>query len=105
MTPDTTEFTMTLSSSLSPTLCEIAKWAFTTRRVDRADVRSFSRQFAGAKAGDLILCEIVEVGQHKMIQLAERRVSESYLGDLVVLCLGDRYRRTSSLPRRRSAPA
>ncbi len=71
--------------------CEIAKWAFTTRRVDRSDVHGFSTQMKGAKPGDLILCEIVEIGHHKKIQLAERRVSTSYPGDFVVLCLGDRY--------------
>lgn len=77
--------------TLSPTLCAQAKWAFTTRRVDRSDVRGLSTSFATAKPGDLILCEIAEIGQHKKIQLAERRVSLSYPGDLVVLCLGDRY--------------
>lgn len=82
---------MTQMKSLSPALCTNAKWAFTTRRVTRTDVRGLSTNFATAKAGDLILCEIAELGQHKKIQLAERRVSVSYPGDLVVLCLGDRY--------------
>ncbi|MEE4189506.1 MAG: hypothetical protein V2I76_13815 [Roseobacter sp.] len=82
---------MTHLSNLSPALCDIAKWAFTTRRVDRDDVRGVSANMAHAKAGDLILCEIAQIGHHKKIQLAERRLSESYPGDLVVLCLGDRY--------------
>ncbi|WP_170519946.1 DUF1611 domain-containing protein [Ruegeria atlantica] len=74
-----------------PTACEIAKWAFTTRRVDRSDVHGLTTQMGRAKAGDLILCEIAEIGHHKKIQLAERRASVSYPGDYVVLCLGDRY--------------
>ncbi|WP_299707200.1 hypothetical protein [uncultured Tateyamaria sp.] len=82
---------MTKIYPLTPALCEIAKWAFTTRRVDRSDVRGLSVSFQTAKAGDLMLCEIVEIGQHKKLQLAERRVSLSYPGDLVVVCLGDRY--------------
>ena len=82
---------MTHLSNLSPALCDIAKWAFTTRRVERSDVRGLSADMTHAKAGDLILCEIAEIGHHKKIQLAERRISESYPGDLVVLCLGDRY--------------
>lgn len=82
---------MTHLSHLSSSMCDIAKWAFTTRRVERSDVRGLSTQMSRAKAGDLILCEIAEIGQHKKIQLAERRVSLSYPGDLVVLCLGDRY--------------
>lgn len=82
---------MTCPSPIALPICNNAKWAFTTRRVKRSDVRGLSEDFDGAKAGDLLLCEIAEVGHHKRIQLAERRVSESYPGDLVVLCVGDRY--------------
>ncbi|WP_299664735.1 hypothetical protein [uncultured Ruegeria sp.] len=82
---------MTQFPQIYPAACEIAKWAFTTRRVDRSDVRGLSTQTKTARAGDLILCEIVEIGHHKKIQLAERRASASYPGDFVVLCLGDRY--------------
>jgi len=82
---------MTKMTPFTPAMCHIAKWAFTTRRVNRDDVRGFSTAYASAKAGDLLLCEITEIGQHKNIQLADRRMSTSYPGDLVVLCLGDRY--------------
>ncbi len=82
---------MTKMTPFTPALCDIAKWAFTTRRVNRKDVWGVSKNYASAKAGDLLLCEITEIGQHKNIQLANRRVSSSYPGDLVVLCLGDRY--------------
>lgn len=82
---------MTKRTPMTPDLCDLAKWAFTTRRVNRKDVRGLSRSFQNAKPGDLILCEIAEIGHHKKIQLAERRTSQSYPGDLVVLCLGDRY--------------
>ncbi|MEY8826875.1 hypothetical protein AB9K34_00250 [Sedimentitalea sp. XS_ASV28] len=82
---------MTHFSQISSVACESAKWAFTTRRVDRSDVHGLSMQIDAAKAGDLILCEIAEIGHHKKIQLAERRASVSYPGDYVVLCLGDRY--------------
>ncbi len=68
-----------------------AKWAFTTRRVNRADIVGLHTRFTEAIAGDLVLCEILHLGQHKKIQLAERRPSEAYIGDLAVLCLGDRY--------------
>ena len=82
---------MTLLTNLPSSMCDVAKWAFTTRRVDRSDVCGMCADMSRAKAGDLILCEIAEIGRHKKIQLAERRVSVSYPGDLVVLCLGDRY--------------
>ncbi len=82
---------MTHLSQISPALCDLAKWAFTTRRVERSDVRGVSGNIAQAVPGDLILSEIVEIGHHKSIQLADRRNSASYPGDLVVLCVGDRY--------------
>lgn len=82
---------MSQSNQLSVSLCDSAKWAFTTRRVIRSDVRTITPHVWRARAGDLLLCEITEIGQHKKIQLAERRSSQSYPGDLVVLCLGDRY--------------
>jgi len=82
---------MTAPTPLSLAIVNDAKWAFTTRRVKRSDVRGLSEDYQNAKPGDLILCEIASIGHHKRIQLAERRVSESYPDDKVVLCVGDRY--------------
>ncbi|WP_227270145.1 P-loop NTPase family protein [Roseobacter weihaiensis] len=68
-----------------------AKWAFTTRRVNHDDVAGLDPTVALAVAGDLVLCEITEINQHQKIQLASGRAATSYLGDKVVLCVGDRY--------------
>lgn len=68
-----------------------AKWAFTTRRVDHDDVAGLNPAVEHGVAGDLVLCEITEINQHQKIQLACGRASTSYLGDKVVLCIGDRY--------------
>ena len=68
-----------------------AKWAFTTRRVDQLDVQGLNSDVSGAVSGDLVLCEILEINQHKKLQLANRRYSDSYVGDRIVVCLGDRY--------------
>ena len=68
-----------------------AKWAFTTRRVRREDAKGLDPNVTQAVSGDLLLCRIRQLGQHKKIQLAEGRPSESRIGDLVVLCAGDRY--------------
>lgn len=68
-----------------------AKWAFTTRRVIRSDITGLQSNVRNAVSGDLLLSQIVEIGQHKKIQLAEARYSESYLGDYVVAACGDRY--------------
>lgn len=68
-----------------------AKWSFNTRRVDADDVAALKPVDGAAKAGDLVLAEVTNVNQHKKIQLANGRYTQSYEGDLVVLCLGDRY--------------
>jgi hypothetical protein len=68
-----------------------AKWAFTTRRVPRALVNQMHRSWATARAGDLVLAEVVELGQHTGLQLAQGRRAELYIGDRIVACLGNRY--------------
>lgn len=67
------------------------KWAFTTRRVNRADFGGLTSQFHNVVSGDLMLGQITGIGQHKKLQLASGRYSESYLGDTVVMVVGDRY--------------
>jgi len=68
-----------------------AKWAFTTRRVDRRDVSGMNDGVQNAVSGDLVLAQVTKIGQHKKAQLAEGRYSEFYPGDHVVLTCGDRY--------------
>ncbi|MEL7462654.1 MAG: DUF1611 domain-containing protein [Pseudomonadota bacterium] len=68
-----------------------AKWAFSTRRVDRAAAAGLSRDFASAVSGDLVLGRIVSIAQHAGVQLAEGRRSLLYPGDLVVAACGARY--------------
>lgn len=68
-----------------------AKWTFATRRVNRNEIAGISRDFDTATAGDLILVEIVKLGQHKKLQLANGRYAVSYQGDLAVMVCGDRY--------------
>lgn len=67
------------------------KWAFTTRRVCRTDMTGLSTVFAEAVPGDLVLGTVAEIGQHKKLQLAAGRYSESHIGNHVVLVVGDRY--------------
>ncbi len=68
-----------------------AKWAFTTRRVNREHVAGINHNCRHAVAGDLVIAEIVCIGQHKKLQLAEGRYAESYKGDIAVMVCGDRY--------------
>ncbi len=72
-------------------LCNQAKWAFVTRRVDRADVHGLSKRFAMAKSGDLVLGRVSAIGQHKGLQLTTGRRSILYPGDFVVAACGARY--------------
>lgn len=82
---------MTQTIHIDTLMSSDIKWAFTTRRVLHGDVRGIRADVQAAIPGDLVLCEIVEIGQHRNIQLADRRLAASYPGDLVVLALGDRY--------------
>ena len=67
------------------------KWAFTTRRVDTDDIRGIEQDLSHAVPGDLVLGQITAIGQHQKVQLASGRYSESYVGDHVVMTVGDRY--------------
>jgi len=80
-----------LTNDYIATVPNHAKWAFTTRRVNRSDVAGVGEMTHNFRAGELVLCEITKIAQHKKIQLSNQRYSVSYEGDLVVLCLGDRY--------------
>lgn len=73
------------------TLISSAKWAFSTRRVQKESVASMTDDFGNTQHGDLILGRVMEIGQHKGIQLASGRRSELFQGDLVVLPCAARY--------------
>jgi len=91
---------MSLSPSLSlaghgmcsdiPELLQ-AKRAFTTRRVDWAQVHSLVKPERTPKMGDLVLARVDSLGHHKGIQLASGRRATLYEGDIVALCYGNRY--------------
>lgn len=68
-----------------------AKWAFTTRRVNRADPVRFSKDFAVARSGDLLVCQVTRIGHHKRLQLTTGRPAELNVGDHIVVACADRY--------------
>ncbi|MFC0199246.1 P-loop NTPase family protein [Paracoccus rhizosphaerae] len=68
-----------------------AKWTYSTRRVDRGLVGGMDTDFGRARAGDLILAQVVQLGQHQRVQLTSGRPSSIYPGDMVVLACGARY--------------
>ncbi|WP_282606117.1 hypothetical protein [Pelagibius sp. Alg239-R121] len=82
---------MTVLSPIAFDMLDQAKWAFSTRRVERQDAVSLLDMLTHATSGDLVLGRVERIGSHKKIQLAKGRASELYVGDLVVLACGDRY--------------
>jgi hypothetical protein len=70
---------------------ESAKWAFTTRRVRRNDIDRVLPSSAACEAGQLLLGEVTQLGQHDGVQLASGRRAQLYNGDRIVVCLGNRY--------------
>lgn len=73
------------------TMFRKAKWAFSTRRVDQTQAHALDTDFAATRPGDLILGQLLSIGQHQRIQLSVGRPSTLYPGDLVVLPCGARY--------------
>lgn len=68
-----------------------AKWAFSTRRVERDHVFGLGGDFAQARAGDLLLARVSEIGSHARVQLRDGRPSDLFDGDLIVAACGARY--------------
>ncbi|MEO1315464.1 MAG: DUF1611 domain-containing protein [Pseudomonadota bacterium] len=82
---------MNVEIDVASTIAVAAKWAFTTRRVARSEVRRLDRDVEAAGAGDLVLARVERIGSHKRLQLASGRPSQLYVGDLVVVACGARY--------------
>lgn len=76
---------------LEPARLARAKRAFTTRRVALDRARQLLTGKVRPVAGDLLLCRVVELGQHKSLQLASGRSSTLFPGDEVLLAAGNRY--------------
>ncbi len=82
---------MSIQNTPRLSMLDAAKWAFTTRRIPRDSVTGLCPEPERAEPGDLILCEVTEIGHHGKVQMADRRTSALYPGDHLVLALGDRY--------------
>ncbi len=69
-----------------------AKWASTTRRVDRQAVRTLiSDPSTKPSSGDVVLARVLLIGQHTTVELASGRKASLYPGDEIVVCYGNRY--------------
>ena len=69
-----------------------AKWAFTTRRVDRGGARSLITDLSTKpSAGDLVLARVLVIGHHSTIELPTGRKAVLHPGDEIVVSYGNRY--------------
>lgn len=71
---------------------DTAKRAFTTRCVsDEVIAASHIDDSRGPAAGDLVLCEVLSIGQHKTLHSVGGRRQTLFPGDRIILAYGDRY--------------
>jgi len=68
-----------------------AKAAYNTRRIDTDKIASLLTGEVSPRAGDLVLAEVVRLGQHKRIELGHGRRATLFPGDEVIICYGNRY--------------
>jgi hypothetical protein len=68
-----------------------AKFAYTTRNVDRGRIAGLLTGPCSPRSGDLVLARVEEIGQHRRIELPDGRRAVLFEGDEIVVCYGNRY--------------
>lgn len=68
-----------------------AKWAYTTRRVDRNQPFQLLTGGLTPLAGDLVLARVDELGQHGRLELVTSRRATMFEEDEIVVAYGNRY--------------
>ncbi len=68
-----------------------AKWAYTTRRIDKARAHRLVKGSPPPQRGDLVLAKVTKIRQHKRIELTNGRKARLFVGDHIVLTYGNRY--------------
>lgn len=82
---------------LEPARLALAKYAYTTRYVAAQVAREPRGYFLDAapsakpQAGDVVLAEVVWIGQHKRLESPASRRATLYAGDEIVVAYGNRY--------------
>jgi len=67
------------------------KFAYTTRRVRHEAIASVVGGDEVPRAGDLVLAEVLKIGQHARIELIDGRRAQMFRGDRIVIAYGNRY--------------
>lgn len=78
-------------SILEPGRANMAKRAFTTRRVPVDDMRTLIGGSVRPMPGDLVLASVDEIGKQTRLELTNGRRARMFLGDEIVVCFGNRY--------------
>lgn len=78
-------------SVLNTKRIEALKTPFATRRVPRSAIATLLAGNRRPKAGDLVLCRVEKLGQHRHLELASGRRARLFPGDEIVLAYGNRY--------------
>ncbi|MGB3213102.1 MAG: hypothetical protein WBB19_20535 [Desulforhopalus sp.] len=68
-----------------------AKWAYTTRRINKKQEFQLLTGEVIPSPGDLLLARVDELGQHKRLELANSRRASLFDGDEIVVAYGNRY--------------
>jgi hypothetical protein len=68
-----------------------ARAAFTTRNVNFAEAHTLKRRGISPRPGDLLLAEIIGLGQHPRLENHAGRRGQLYVGDEVIVAYGNRY--------------
>lgn len=66
-------------------------FAYTTRRVNHADIAGLVMHGHAPEVGQIVLARVVQPGQHKQIELTGGRKAKLHPGDHVALAFGNRY--------------
>jgi len=80
-----------LCSPIEKDRVQRAKSSYNTRRIDKDVIASLLTGEIIPRAGDLVLAEVVRLGQHKRIELGHGRRATLFPGDEVIVCYGNRY--------------
>lgn len=70
---------------------EQAKWAYTTKRIDYQQPFRLLTGSLNPLPGDLILAQVMELGQHRRLELVSSRRATLFEGDEIVVAYGNRY--------------
>ena len=78
-------------NSTVPLNLEKAKRAYTTRHMDLDRDLYLLKGDERPQHGDLVLAEVMRIGQHTRIELGNGRRAHMHIGDSILVCYGSRY--------------